>query len=207
MNITKQWRHNMTQQKRREHIKKNQLLPPLQRRILLNLAKNKPQTINKTAKAIKGHYKSSHTSFKSMEKKGIIKKVTSEKYRGREYPCWWATELGIFIALLEGANPAPLLEKTLEFYPENKDLQYLLETSPILGTDAYNMAFSIIRNKGKLEPIDTSTITATQMQKELTSDEAKQFITILKKYPKQLKKFKENMEQIKRNLQQLNSIS
>ena len=191
----------MTEEKRREQIwkplKKNQLLPSLQKRIILNLAKNKPQTINETAKAIKGHYKASWLAFKSLEKKGIIKKVTSKKYRGREYPCFWATDSGIFIALLEGANPATLLEKTLKFYPQNKDLQCLLETSLILGTEAYYMAFSVILSKGKLEPIDTSTIMITQMQKELSLDEVKQIITILKKYPKHYQKFKENIEQLK----------
>lgn len=201
----------MPQHKEREqtwkHIKKSQLLPPLQERIILNLAKNKPQTINETAKAIKGHYKASWLAFKSLEKKGIIKKITSKEYLGIKYPCFWVTELGIFIALLEGVNPATLLEKTLKFYPENKDLQCLLETSLILGTDAYNMAFSIIRKKGKLEPIDTSIIMATQMQKELSSDEVKQVIKMLKKYPKQHRQLKENIEQLKEILQQFNSVT
>lgn len=209
MNITKYGLH-MIQQKRREQtwtpIKKSQLLPPLQRRIFLNLAKKDPQTINETAKAIKGHYKSSWLAFDSLEKKNMIRKVTSKKYRGNEYPCFWITESGVFIALLEGANPAILLEKTLKIYPENKDLQCLLEISPILGTDAYNIAFSAILGKGILEPIDNSTIMATQMQKELSSDEAKQIITILKKYPEQYRQLKEKVEQLQENLQRFDSI-
>ena len=63
----------MTQPKEKQHtlkpIKKNQYLPPLQKRILLCLAKSHPQTINETVKAIKGHYKSSWTAFNSLEKK------------------------------------------------------------------------------------------------------------------------------------------
>lgn len=200
----------MIQQKRREQtwmpIKKSQLLPPLQRRIFLNLAKKDPQTINGTAKAVKGHYKSSWLAFNSLEKKGMIRKVTSKKHRGNEYPCFWLTESGVFIALLEGANPATLLEKTLKIYPENKDLQCLLEISPILGTDAYNIAFSAILGKGKLEPIDKSTIMATQMQKKLSFDEAKQITTILKKYPEQYRQFKEKVEQLKENVQIFDSI-
>jgi hypothetical protein len=200
----------MIQQKRREQtwmpIKKSQLLPPLQRRIFLNLAKKDPQTINETAKAIKGHYKSSWLAFNSLEKKGMIRKVASKKYRGNEYPCFWITESGVFIALLEGANPATLLEKTLKIYPKNKDLQYLLEISPILGTDAFNVAFSAILGKGQLEPIDTTTIMVTQMQKKLSSDEVKQIITILKKYPEQYRQFRENVEQLRESVQILDSI-
>ena len=183
-------------------ITKSKLLPSLQRRIFLNLAQNEPQNINETAKAVKGHYKSTHTAFKALMGKGIIKKVASEK----KYPCYWITEAGAFIALLEGVKPATLLERTLRIYPDNKDLQCLLEISPMAGTDAYNIALSAILAKGKLEPIDTSTMMAYIMQKEWSLDEAKRFIAILKRYPKYYHQLTETKEQLRENVRQLDSI-
>jgi DNA-binding MarR family transcriptional regulator len=196
----------MSAQIRREPIwkpiTKNQLLPKLQRRIFLNLAQNDPQNINETAKAVKGHYKSTHTAFKALVQKGLIKKVTSE----RKYPCYWIAEAGAFVALLEGVKSATLLEKTLKIYPDNEDLHCLLETSLIVGTDAYNIALSAILRKGKLEPIDISTMMAQIMLKELSLKEARQFITILKKYPKYYRRLTETTEQFRENIQLLDSI-
>jgi hypothetical protein len=196
----------MIQQKRREQlwkpITKDKLLPSLQRRIFLNLAQNDPQNINETARAVKGHYHSSHSAFKALVGKRLIKKVTSDKM----YPCYWLTASGVFIALAEGVNPATLLERTLKIHPDNKDLQCLLEVSPILGTEAYNVALSAFLGKGKLEQTDKSTILATLLQKERSLDEAKHFFAILRKYPEPYRLFKEKREQVRENMRLLDSI-
>ena len=184
-------------------IKKNQYLPPLQKRILLCLAKSHPQTINETVKAIKGHYKSSWTAFNSLKGKKIITKIDTKKYRGNEYPRFWLTTAGIFIALIESVNPKALLTKTLEIYPENKVLQCIVEISTILGTDIYEIAYSTILNKQKIEPNDISIMLATQMQKDLSLKQIKELITIMKKYPEQFGNFKEKTEKIFENLKKV----
>jgi hypothetical protein len=47
---------------------------PLQKKIVLHLAKSEPQTINETVTSIDGHYKSSWIAFNKLEEKQIIKR-------------------------------------------------------------------------------------------------------------------------------------
>jgi len=74
-------------------------------------------------------------ALESLEGKGIMAKIETDEYRGREYTCFWLTSASIFIALIEGINPKVLLTKTQEIYPENKLLQCIVEVSTVLGTD------------------------------------------------------------------------
>jgi len=60
-------------------------LGPLQKQILLHLATKGPKNINKTAKEMSAHYKSVHTAFYSLEKKGMIMRAGKVSYRGRSY--------------------------------------------------------------------------------------------------------------------------
>ena len=87
MNITKD-REHMTKPKAPQHTSKpktkNAFLPPLQRKVFLYLANNDPKNINETVKAIKGHYKSSWNAFNGLEKKKLVKIVSSKTYRGQE---------------------------------------------------------------------------------------------------------------------------
>jgi hypothetical protein len=198
----------MTEEKRREQIwislKKNQLLPSLQKRIILNLAKNKPQTINETAKAIKGHYKASWLAFKSLTQKGLVQEVGIKEYRKRNYPTHWLTDEGVVVALFEGADPETLLKKTREIYPENQSLLYYLEIAPKLNPKVLEIGYSAVKTKGKLEPIDLATIMLTQMQTETSIQDFWKTVAILKNYPKQYKSFKKQVEQMLENLSQLN---
>jgi hypothetical protein len=197
----------MTQPKEKAHtlkpLTKSQFLPPLQKRILLCLAKSHPRTINETKGAIKGHYKSTWTAFNSLEEKGIITKIGTKEYRGNEYPRFWLTTAGVFIALIEGVNPKPLLSKTIDTYPENKVLQCIVEVSTILGTDMYEIAYSAILKKRNLEENDTSAMLATQLQKDLSLEQIKELITVMKKYPEQFGHFKEQTDQMLENLKKV----
>jgi hypothetical protein len=200
----------MTQRKETQHtlkpMTKSQFLSPLQRRIFLYLAENDPKDKNETVKAIKGHYKSSWMAFNSLEKKGIISKINVKTYRGKEYPCFWLTTAGVFIALVEGANPKTVLTKTLEIYPENKFLQCVIEVSPILGTDMYDIALSAFLNKQKLEQSDISAMLATQLLKDRSMEQIKELIAIMKKYPQQFENLKERKERVLENLKKLESL-
>ena len=197
----------MSQPKEQEHTSKSvtesQFLPPLQKRILLCLAESHPRSRYDTVKAIKGHYKSVWTAFDSLEEKGIILKVNFDEYRGRTHPMFWLTTAGVFIALIEGTSPKTLLKKTLEIYPENKLLQCIVEVSTILGTDMYKIGYLAVLSKGKLEKDDASAMLGAQIQKELSLEQIKDLISIMKKYPEQFGDFKEQTDHALENLKKV----
>ena len=183
---------------------KSNILPPLQKRIILYLVKHEPQTINEINSGINPtprnkslYYKSTWTAFKALKKKGMTKEVALKKYRGNEYPCFWLTDLGVFTALVEGADTQDLLEKTIKTYPNNKILQCCLAIAPFIDIEFYGIALSAILNKGKLEQSDLTTLMVTQAQKDSSIEQVKQFLGILKKYlpPEEYKKLDKQIKQ------------
>lgn len=183
---------------------KENSFPPLQKHIILYLAQNKPQTINETKKGIKRHYKSSWTAFNALKRKGLVKSVTSKPYRGRQYPCFWVTELGIYLALCEGVKSESLLKTTLEIYPNNKNLQFLIEAVPILGKNAFDVLHLAVSNKGVIEERQLISIFANQ--KKLTPEQRTQFIRVLKKYPELYRQCVNCVNQIHKNLKVLSDL-
>jgi hypothetical protein len=186
-------------------------LPPLQKRIILYLAKHEPQTINETVKGIrscqyKSSYKSSWTAFNSLEKKGLIKKTDVKTYRGREYPRFWLSSAGVFVALVEGASAQDLLEKTIKAYPNDKVLQCCLELAPFTGIEGYRVALSAILSKGKFEQSDATIMMLTQMEKDLSIKQFKQFLEVLKRYPKEYEKMKKQVEQFNESLDKIEEM-
>jgi len=178
-------------------------LPKLQKRIILHLAKNGAQTINETAKRLKGHYKSTWIAFNSLEKKGLIKKTDMKIYRNRKYPRFWLTQEGIFVALVEGADATNLLQATIKTYPNDKTLQCCLEISPVLGLEGFKIALSAIQDKGKLEDSDMIKVFLAHAQKDVSLEQIRKLIEILKKYPKEYRETKTNLNQIAKMLSKL----
>jgi len=178
----------------------------LQKRIILHLARNDPQTINETVKKLKGHYKSSWTAFNALEQKGLIKKVDLKIYRNREYPRFWLTQAGIFVALVEGADAANLLQITLTNYPNDKTLQCCLELSPLLGLEGFKIALSAIQDKGKLDDSDKMKIILAHAQKHVSVNQFRKLIKILKKYPKERHRTKKHLSRINKDLTKLESL-
>lgn len=180
------------------------ILPPLQKRIILYLAKHESKTINAinsginpTARNKSHYYKSTWTAFKALKGKGMTKEVTSIEYRGNEYSCFWLTHLGVFTALVEGADAQDLLEKTVKIYPNDKILQCCLALARFIDIECYRIALSAILNKGKLEHSDLTTLMVTQAQKDSSIEQVKQFLGILKKYlpPEEYKKLDKQIKQ------------
>lgn len=188
-----------------QKIKGNNV-PPLQKRIILHLARNGAQTINETVKRLKGHYKSSWIAFNALEKKGLIKKIDLKIYRNREYPRFWLTQGGIFVALVEGGDTANLLQNTLKSYPNDKTLQCCLELSPLLGLEGFKIALSAIQDKGKLDDSDMMKIFLAHAQKEVSVKQFRKLIEILKRYPKEYYRTKKNLSQINKVLTKLESL-
>lgn len=180
--------------------------PPLQKKIILYFAENGPQTINQTAKDIHGHYKSSWIAFNTLKKKGLIQEVKSKDYRGREYPQFWITEKGIFIALCEGAKSENLVRRTREIYPEAKDLQFLIETVPILGKHAFDVLRLAVLTDGQMEQTDVQSILVAQIQTKSTPETTRQYIAILKRYPEQHQRHVDYIKQAQKNLSDLSDL-
>jgi hypothetical protein len=200
----------MLQHEEKEHTSKpitaSQFLPPLQKRILLALAGSRPMNKNETAHSISGHYKSTWVALDSLEKKGIITKINTDEWRGREYTRFWLTTAGVFVALVEGINPQVLLTKTLEIYPENKILQCVVELSTILGTDAYRIAYSAVLNKGKFEKTDAAEMLGSLMLKDLSSEQIEDLMSIINKYPEQFRDFKKQRDRMLKNLKKVEAF-
>jgi hypothetical protein len=181
-------------------------LPPLQKRIVLNLAQNNSRTINETVRNVGSHYKPSWIAFKSLEEKGLIKKISKKHYRGREYPEFWLTVEGVLVAMLEGASSSGLLNRVNEVYPENKILQYCLEIGPKLNPEVFRIGLSALKNKGTLEPIDLTTIMLTQMQTETSEKTVKEALKILKKYPLEHNRLKKQLSETRADLDQIEEM-
>ena len=189
----------------KQEVKSN-ILPPLQKRIILHLAKSGAQTINETVGGLKGHYKSSHTAFKVLEEKKLIKKTEMKTYRKREFPRHWLTQAGIFFALVEGADAHILLERTIKTYPDDKTLQGIVEISPLTGLEGLRIALSAIQDKGKLDNSDMARMVLTGAQRDVSIQQFKELIRILKKYPQDYEKTKKRINQVSTLLSKLMSL-
>jgi hypothetical protein len=205
----------MKRKGKQEHMSlglvKGDILPPLQKKIALHLAKSEPQTINETVTALKGSYKSSWLAFNKLEEKQIITKIDTKSYRGREYPRFWLTPAGVLIALFEGISFDVLLERTLKMYPDDKNIQILLELSPVFGTEVFKLAFLTILKKGKLDEDDlTMIVTAELNSPEAQSDfggrRPEDILAILKKHPVAYENTKKYARRAREKMDKLDSL-
>lgn len=209
MNITSRRGHMSkpkTQQHKSKPLTEHTLLPPLQKKIFLYIAENDPQDINETAKAINEHYRPSWTAFKQLEKKSLIAKVDSKIYHNREFARYWVTDDGAFIAACEGANQKRLLKRALRIYPNNRNLHFMLEITPIFGVNVFKIGIFAYASKKKIDESDKGAMIAAQAQSKFTAEELKQFSRILKKYPEQQKRFKDTIGRMTIDMQNINSL-
>ncbi len=186
---------------------KGNSLPPLQKRIVLHLAKNGAQTINETVSGLNGHYKSSWIAFKALEKKKAIKRTDVKVYRNRKYPRYWLTQAGVFVALVEGADAQNLLERTIKTYPDDEYLQCTIEISPIVGLEGFRIALSAVLEKGRLDDSDTTRILFAGMQRDVSLEQFRELFKILKKYPTEYERIKKRMGRMSKLLTKLLSIT
>jgi hypothetical protein len=183
----------MTKTKTKYHISnKAPTLPSLQKTIILHLAEKGPQTINETVQNIKHHYKPTWIAFNSLEKKGLIQKINTKIYRGREYPQFWLTVTGQITALSNGANIEKLKQNALEFCRDNEEreaLEVFFGMAKSLGPETANKMYKFLIT-GNFElsflPIDE-----TEVYKALS---------VAKRYPKYWKLTEEKIEKMREAL-------
>jgi hypothetical protein len=185
---------------------KSEFLPKLQRRILLFFARNQPMNKHATAKAMNEPTRSTWLSFKSLETVGLIKKVDEKEFLGRERDCYWLTDVGVYLALIEGANPTFVLKRTKEIYPENKLLHLIIEITPILGTAMHRIGYSSVSTKGRLDETDKSAMMTAQLQKELSLEQIQELFTIMKKYPEQIGDMQTKIEEMIEKTKKVESV-
>jgi hypothetical protein len=200
----------MSNEKEKRHTSKNKkftkktYLPQVQKKILLHLANTEPKTINETAKAVKSHYKSTWNAFKKLEEKKLVNTVGSKSHQGQEFPCYWVSADGAFVAQCEGAKAKNLIEKSKQIYPDRKDLHYLLESISILGTEAFEKGYLALINKGKLEQNDITAMLLTQIQVGLSQENLLKYVELLKQYPENQPSFKKFVDELMSNMLNLN---
>jgi DNA-binding MarR family transcriptional regulator len=192
----------MLQPKKTNDKCKSDFLHPLQRKILLFLAVNEPNNKHAIASAINEHPTSTRKSLKSLEESRLIVKIDKRMSLGVKRDCYWLTDSGVFLALIEGAKPKNVLKRTEKIYPENKSLQCIIEITAILGTKMHKIAYSAVLTKGKLERDDRSAMMSAQLQKELSLEQIQELLAIMRKYPEQVgdmqEKIMEMIEKIKK---------
>jgi DNA-binding MarR family transcriptional regulator len=184
----------MSNEETKEHMSqttvKSDSLPSLQHAIVLHLAKNEPQTINQTAKALSKDYSATHTSFKSLVSKKLIMKTGARRYREQEFECYWLTDEGMIKALIEGANADKLLQQTKKLYPEAEIAHCFLEIIPLFDPVIVRTSYSYVKGKGKLEFPEVAQLILSGAAEAMEIETAKKIGTILKKYPEQYSAFK-----------------
>lgn len=184
----------MSNRKNGQHMSKptikSDYLPPLQKIIVLYLAENAPQTINQTVVAISKSYKPAWIAFNSLEKKNLITKKDMKSYRGRDYPRYWLTDEGMIMALMEGASADKLLEQTKILYPDTKIIHSFLEITPFFHPQVMKLAYSTVKEKGKLGFAEVATLFISQASIAMDIETAKKLTLTLKKYPDEYKKLK-----------------
>lgn len=183
-------------------IKRNNY-PPLQKQIILHLAHSAPQTINEATKEIKGHYKSSWTAFNTLEKKGLITQVASKSYRGREYPESWLTERGILLALYLGAKPQIVLRRTIEIYPNERNLHFIIEAVLIFRIPWMLLWHVEVIKEEAIKQEDLIPIFLVHIAMGLTLEQKKQFKHLFRKYPEQKQQYNDYFNEIHKSLKEL----
>ena len=182
---------------------KSNNLHSLQKLILLYLAENEPTTINGANEKLGKSYKPTHTAFKSLEKKKLIKKIRIWKYREQPFSQYWLTDGGIILAILEGANQEKLSYQAKQLRPNDKPLEIFLEIARYIDPQIIEMTHSSVIEKKSLDIMDILNILFLQAPSEMSLENLQKLTTALKKYPEEYNQLKVAKEII---INQLNQI-
>jgi len=129
-------------------------LPPLQKRIVLALAESGPVTKNQLMKNLRSpRYKAVWTALNSLIEKKSVRAAGIMPYRGRVFPTYWLTGIGIMEALCHGANTDTLKTHGFNIYPDEKvELELMVEMAKNIGSERLRTIFEMFRpaEDGKL---------------------------------------------------------
>lgn len=150
MNIAQGNKHMSRNEENKHSYLASHKLGAAQYRVLVCLSERGPQTIYSCAKRkgthSTGNYHSIHNAFKSLMKKGQIKKVHVEG----KHPLYWLTNLGILNALALGTKPSSLIRISQNAFPNDTLLHSLLELLSIIPKDWILFFVEAIDSNGDL---------------------------------------------------------
>jgi hypothetical protein len=162
-------------------------LPPLQKRIILSLAKRGPQTKNEARTNVKSEYKNIGFSFKSLQKKGLIHVVDKKFYRRQEFQRFWLTGIGVAFALLHEADANAISKHVKSSYPEAQEIRLTLSLTNVLGKKSLALALRTLTSYPLEEAIGKLSVIGLLEPRKYTSKNAETLITevnrILRDYP------------------------
>jgi hypothetical protein len=197
----------MSSQKKSHHtskvIGKSDNLHSLQKSIVLCLAQNEPKTINQIKEAVDKGYRPTHTSIKSLVRKKLITKTGARDYRGQHFPCYWLTDEGMIMALLEGADSNKLLAQTKTLFPDAEVTHCFLEIIPLFDPEIMRMAYGYAKGKGKLEFTEVAQVILSGAAASMDMETGRKIALILKKYPKYYDALKTVVKEMINQLSQL----
>jgi hypothetical protein len=174
-----------------EHQNKGDLLPQLQKRIILNLAKNEPQNVYETMSALKGSYHATWNAFSSLQKKKLIRVVYRKMRRGKNSPHYWLTDEGIMTAVMEDANSAAkLLATTKRLFPDNKTAHLFLEIATSFHPEVMKIALASVKAKHKLGLAEILMLYLAQPEIAGSEQALEKFTDTLEKYPDEYSRLK-----------------
>jgi len=153
------------------------------------LAKQGLQTINETAQNTSSHYKATWTAFKSLKKKGLIKKQNVKEYRSRKYPQYWLTMDGLVAALKNGADLHKAKENMQDVLGKHESIDLFFELAVALGKR------NLPRFANLFELTEQGEFKLTKLP-TMRSSRAKKILKIVKKYPMFRKGVKKSAKEI-----------
>ncbi|MCW3982827.1 MAG: hypothetical protein NWE96_02405 [Candidatus Bathyarchaeota archaeon] len=197
----------MVSKKSREHrsktLNKSDSLPSLQKAIVTYMAENEPKTIRQISIALSKDYSATHTAFKSLENKKLVAKVTVKRYREQDFGCYWLTDEGTIMALMEGANADKLLQQTKNLYPEAEITHCFLQVIPLFDPVMMRTAYSYVKGKGTLGFAEVAQIILSGTAEAMDIETGKKVSTILRRYPKYYAQLKVIVQEMIKTLNQL----
>ncbi len=149
------------------------------------------------------NYKPTHTALKSLEGRKLITKTGTKDYRGQQFPRYWLTDEGMYLALMEGVSAERLLEKSKILYPDAKIIHCFLEIIPFFDSEFIKMSYSAVKGKGKLEPIEVLQLILSGVGTAMDVETGKRIALTLKKYPQQYEALKAAIQFMIDQLQQI----
>jgi hypothetical protein len=185
-------------------LKKNRkyvdLLPKLQKRIVLSLAKNEPMTMSDTNRKISGYLSSTTRAFHELEEKGMVIGVEKKNYRGRNSSKFWLSDRGIAFALLNGANPNTLERIALNVREREEIVTYLKlrSLSPKISTIIDEaILFRGVIDVGELIKLllpEVASLKKADFEKFFDAVRNSEFKPVLDDHLKRLRKLMNNLE-------------
>ena len=141
-----------------------------------------------------------------MKREGLVNQVLVKTYRGKEYPQYWLTPMGVYEVLINGVNSEKLFEMTKQLIPENSMLHCCLEIAPYISSEVFRIGVFAIKEKRKIQEVEAIAMMLANEQTHPTTETYMKIAEIMTKYPGVHELMKKRLEEMKDNLDFLNEI-